>query len=379
MPTGSKVEVRPGVWRLRVVRGYKPNGAPIQINRTVTGTSKDAGKALAKLVSQIDDGTVATSGAMTFEAYLVERYLPHIESRLGVETYRNHHSRIHKRIIPTLGRKRLDRLTAMDLDAAYGDWLSEGLQASTVHAHHLVISAALNQAVKWDLISRAVTKQATPPRAFRRQATLPTIEQIKHMIDLAVETDPVLSVAIMLAALTGARRGELLALRWSDIDRSAMTVTIGRSVKRGASGQRVVGETKTHTVRKLAIDELTLAVFDTHRKYREGLTDDALAGMPDDGYIITWDDPTGGMPANPDVLSNRFARLAEAGGCPEVRFHDLRHALATTLLAEGYDLAIVAGRLGHSSPVVTLRVYAHALAARDRQAAGVMGALLSST
>lgn len=153
-----------------------------------------------------------------------------------------------------------------------------------------------------------------------------------------------------------------------------MTVTISKAVKRDHEGARIVGPTKTHKSRLLSIDDVTLEVLDIARARREKWTTDGHVSWDEDSYVISWK-PSEATPANPEVLTSRFARLTTKTGCPRVRFHDLRHVLATTLLSQGYDLAVVAGRLGHSSPVVTMRVYAHALASRDRQASGVMSAL----
>ena len=367
-----------GVWRLRVVTGYRPTGQPIQASRTFRGTKRQAESALAKFVAETEQGNAARSGPLTFGSFLTDRYLPHVKANLGPETYRNHLSKASKRLIPDLGRVRMDKLTAAHLDAAYIKWRQDGLKASTVKAHHLVVSSALSQAVKWQLLPRSVAPLATLPRAEPRQHTTPTIDQIRRLVAASAQRDPVLSVAIMIAALTGARRGELLGLRWSDVDRDGMTLAIGRAVKRSLGGDHLVGPTKTHTTRRLSIDEATLAVLDAHRAQCEEWAATGRVNLLGDSYMVTWD-PSGQTPGSPDVLTGKFARLAASAGFPDVRFHDLRHAVATSLLAGGFDPAVVAGRLGHSSPLVTMRVYAHALESRDRQAAGVMGSLLAST
>ena len=151
-----------------------------------------------------------------------------------------------------------------------------------------------------------------------------------------------------------------------------------RRTKRAQGGEKLIGPTKTHATRRLSIDDVTLAVIDEHRARAVEWAAAAELEIVDDGFVLTWD-PSGATPANPDVVTTKFARLTEKAGCPEVRFRDLRHAVATTLLAEGTDVATVATRLGHASPVTTMRVYAHVLEVHDRKAAGVMGALLTST
>jgi integrase len=242
----------------------------------------------------------------------------------------------------------------------------------------MIISSALTQAYKWGMVPRSVAPLASLTATEQREPTLPTLEQIAELVELTRESDPVLSAAIMLAALTGCRRGELCGLMWGDVDRDRMVLNIRRAAKRAQGGQKLMGPTKTHAVRRLSIDEVTLAVLDEHRVRARGWAKAAGEEMDQNGFVLTWD-PTSATPANPDVVTTKFARLTEKAGCHSVRLHDLRHAVATTLLANGTDVATVATRLGHASPVTTMRVYAHVLEAHDRKAAALMGSLLVST
>ncbi len=367
-----------GVWRLRVVTRYTLDGKPVQRSKTVKGTRRQAQTELARFVAEAEADTVAASGGITFGRYLTEQYLPQVKDNLSPETYRNHSSRVNLRIIPELGHVQLAKLTALHLDQAYRRWQQDGLAASTVRAHHLLVSSALTQAYKWGLIQRSVAPLATLPTVEQRDPTLPTLDQIALLVRLTKHSDPAMSAAIMLAALTGCRRGELCGLRWGDVDRARMLLNVRRAAKRAQGGEKIIGPTKTHATRRLSIDDVTLAVIDEHRARAAEWAEAAGVEADDDGFVLTWD-PSGAAPANPDVITTKFARLTKKAGCPEVRFHDLRHVVATTLLAEGTDVATVAMRLGHASPVTTMRVYAHVLEAYDRKAAGVMGALLAST
>jgi integrase len=253
--------------------------------------------------------------------------------------------------------------------------MMEGLAPSTIKSYHGVLSSALGQAVKWGLVNRSVAPLATLPTVEARGMTIPDVETVRVLVTTAEENDPVLGTAIMLAALTGCRRGELLGLRWSDVDREQMVLHVQRSIKREEFGRVLrAGPTKTHQARKIALDSVTLAVIDTHRMRAEGWAEDAGVSLGRDGYMLT-EDASGGNPMAPDTLTHRFSRLAVRAGAGPLRFHDLRHSVATTLLSAGYDLAVVAGRLGHRDATITLRVYAHALQQRDRQAANALGAL----
>ena len=114
----------------------------------------------------------------------------------------------------------------------------------------MVISSALTQALKWGMVPRSVAPLATLPSVELREPTLPSLEQIAALVRLAKENDPVLSAAVMLAALTGCRRGELCGLRWSDIDRERMVLHVRRAAKRADGGENLIGPTKTHATRR---------------------------------------------------------------------------------------------------------------------------------
>ncbi len=368
-------ETSPGVWRLRVVAGYRPDGQPRQASRTVRGTRRTAQSALAKFVTDAEGGEAPLVGSMTVAAFL-DRWMDHVRAHRQPDTTRNYALRC-KRFTSELGTVRLDKLKSHHLDEAYRRWLQEGLSPATIKSYHGVLSSALGQAVKWGLVSRSVAPLATLPTVERRHMTVPDVETVRLLINTAEAGDPVLSAAIMLAAVTGGRRGELLGLRWSDVKRDQMVLEVQRSIKREEYGRVLrAGPTKTHQNRRIALDPVTLAVIDIHRQRAEAWAAEAGVAVEADGYILT-EDPTGRTPMAPDTLTHRFSRLVTRAGLAPLRFHDLRHSVATTLLDAGYSLAVVAARLGHRDPTITLRVYAHALEQRDRQAAITLGSLLA--
>jgi integrase len=372
---GTIEERGPGAWRLRVVVGYRRDGQPRQASRTVHGTRRNAQSELAKFLAEAEKDEAPLVGNMSVGAYL-DHWMEHVRAHRQPDTTRNYALRC-KRFKQEFGSVRLDKLKSHHLDAAYRRWLLEGLSPATINSYHGVLSSALGQAVKWGLISRSVAPLATLPTVARRRMTVPDVETVRLLVTKAEDSDPVLSAAIMLAALTGCRRGELLGLRWSDVERDQMVLQVQRSIKREEFGRVLrAGPTKTHQERKVALDPVMLAVIDTHRHRAEGWAADAGVTIAADGYMLT-EDPTGETPMAPDTLTHRFSRLAARTGVGSIRFHDIRHSVATTLLGAGYDLAVVAGRLGHRDPTVTLRVYAHALQQRDRQAAITLGALLA--
>jgi len=385
-PTGS------GHWQLRVFAGTDAlTGKPRQVARTFNGTERAAAKALAQFVAEVGEGrfkkTTATVGQ------LLDRWLEHIEPRQRPRTVYENRAKIEKRIRPLLGHVRLDRLGADTLDGAYSRWLAEGLSPSTVHKYHSILSAALSTAVKWGWIDRSPAARATAPSPARREMSVPTPERLSMLIAAAETDDPVVATAIALAALTGARRGELVGLRWSDVDLEAGRVRIARSLVL-AGGALHEGPTKTHQIRFVALDEIGVEVLRRHREYMEGVALWAQTRIAPDPYVLSYS-ADGSTPAGPDTFTHRFGALcrqmetaaAKRAGVEvkelasaerwRYRFHDLRHFSATTLVAAGVDVRTVASRLGHAQPTLTLNLYAHALPERDRYAATVLGGTLT--
>jgi integrase len=168
-----------------------------------------------------------------------------------------------KRITAKLGHVRLEKLTSQHLDRTYREWLDEGLDGSTVHHLHRVLSAALRQAVKWGLLSTAVTGRASPPHWRDQPKQIPAPEVVQRLITAAEDRgQTIFAAAIAIAATTGLRRGELAGLRWSDIDLEACRLHVRRSIKNDLDGPWIAGPPKTHQARRVALDTFTLAVLD---------------------------------------------------------------------------------------------------------------------
>ena len=382
-----------GSWRLRVLAGYDAvSGNPRQVSKTVRGTKKEAESALRHFVSEVEYGTAPLDGSTSLDAFL-ERWLAHLAPNREPSTIRGYQSKVHK-ISAKLGRTRVDRLTPQMLDRAYREWQDEGLSSSSVHHLHRVLAAAMHQAVKWGIISRAPTDNATPPSSRTKVREAPTPDVIRRLVAAADKGQPVLSAAIAIAATTGLRRGELCGLRWSDVD--GETLHVRRSIKHALDGTWVVGEPKTHRRRRMALDPFTLAVVAQHRHRAEGWASDAGVKLSPDGYLLTID-PTGVEPWKPDSLGQQFHRLCNSLPCEAcardgsacevcagtgkvsvpVHLHGLRHFAATMLIAGGVDVRTVAGRLGHADATTTLRVYSHLIESRDQHAARLLGNLMS--
>lgn len=387
-PVGS------GIWRLRVYAGRDPaTGNPIQEHRTFKGTKTAAQKALAKLLTEVEAQTFDRNRATVGE--LLDKWLEHIEAvgKARPKTLYEYKRKIEFRIRPALGDTRLAKLEADTLDAWYQRWLAEGLSPSTVRVYHSILNAACRQAVKWGWLDRAPTERASAPTPRPPTMKVPTPDQLSALIQTAEPEDPILTAAIALAALTGARRGELVALRWSHVDLELGQVRIGRAIT-VVNGEAIEGPTKTHQVRRVALDEVGVELLRRQWTFVTNRSQLAESPLVQDPYVLSYQAHSG-TPVNGDTLTHRFGSLCrklerrareaakEAGIDPKTaerfpfHFHELRHFSVTTLLAAGVDVRTVAERHGHAHATMTLNRYAHALPERDRAAASILGRALS--
>ena len=372
---GTKRERRKGVWEVRAYLGRDPfTGKPRQISKTVHGGAKVADQALRDLLDKQppsrNDGVGITFGQ------LLNRWLEECERLdLSPTTLNTYRAQIEGTIRPVLGKVPLNRLTAKHLDDLYGAVKARGRSAKTIRNYHGIISAALHQAVRWGWVRENVAEFAKPPRVSQRRVKAPSVDVVRAIIASAEDRDPRLAPLLMLGALTGMRRGELCALRWSDVhlDRGELDVSRSVVIVKGGLSEKT---TKTDRFRSIALDDVGAALLVQHRARVDEWARLADTTVDDDAFIFS---PLvdGSKPFRPDNVTGFFVRVRDSLGYKDVRLHDLRHFTATQLIGAGVDVRTVAGRLGHSDPSLTLRVYSHAIEERDRAAAAIIGRVLS--
>ena len=269
---GTKTQLTAGVWRLRVYAGRRlDTGSPIQVSRTFRGGSRDADSALAALVTEVTEGRRAANGPVQPErtvGQLLDAWLSHIEQDRSPTTMREYRRLTERVVRPEFGDIELRALSPYDLDVFYARLRRRArpLSPASVHRVHALLAAAMHQAEKWGWVERSATRQASPPRDRTQEPHTPLADEVQKIIDEADKTDPVLAALLATGALTGARRGELCALRWSDFDEKAAVLTIARSVfdKPGRGwGEK---DTKSHQARRVALDDVAVCVLVRHRE-----------------------------------------------------------------------------------------------------------------
>ncbi|MGH9107755.1 MAG: tyrosine-type recombinase/integrase [Acidimicrobiales bacterium] len=366
----GEIELRgDDVWRIRVLTGSGA-GSRRYVSRTVHGGKRAAQRELTKLVVELDQGQL-TAGHPGSVSELLDRWLADIAPLRSGYTMKEHRRSIDHDIRPAIGALRVDKLTARHLDHLYADLLARGLSPASVRRRHAVVHATLDRAVKWGVVAANAADRATPPGPIPTVVSAPAVDVVEQLISTAESGgNTVLATAVALAAVTGARRGELCALRWSDVDWSKRVLHIRHSLtvlRRVAT----VGPTKTHQRRVVSLDEALGALLAKRRADQEAFAAQVGIPMVADAYVLSRS-ADGSQPCLPDGLSLAYSRLVKSLGI-RGHFHELRHFSATELIGKGVDVRTVAGRLGHADPSVTLRVYSHALEQRDRQAAELLG------
>ncbi|HKE98351.1 MAG TPA: site-specific integrase [Actinomycetes bacterium] len=236
---------------------------------------------------------------------------------------------------------------------------------------HAVLHRALRDAVRWGYVVRSVADAVEPPKASSPEMKVWTPEQLRAFL-AEVRSDR-LFAGWMLLATTGLRRGELLGLRWADVDLEVGTASPRRP--RVFAGTEVhVSEPKTTKGRRLiALDPATVAALRAHkaRQAEERLL--VGPGYINSGLVLTMPD---GAPVNPRTFSDRFKMHSRRAGLPPIRLHDVRHSYASAALAAGVPAKVISERLGHATIGITLDTYSHVLPGLDERAASIVADLI---
>ena len=203
----------------------------------------------------------------------------------------------------------------------------------------------------------------------------PSGPDLVRVLQRASATAPELACFLVVAAATGARRSELVALRWIDVDVANRVLTIERGIVLGPDGL-VEKDTKTHGARRVTLDQQTADLLAEHRERVRERAVLCRVAIADSSFVFS-DAVDASVPWYPDSVSRSFRRLCAAEGLAGVRLHDLRHFVATQLLGAGVDIRTVAGRLGHRNAATTLNVYAHFLEQQDVAAADIIGSMIA--
>lgn len=344
---------------------------------TVNGTKKDAEKFLTEKLRELDTGILIDTKKMKFGDYL-DYWKEKTFNNLEITTQEGYVQKIDKHIKPFLGNVYLEDLKPLHLQNFYEEKLKNGklnssgsLSARTVLAIHRIIHSALEQAVKWQLVIRNVADAVEPPKAKKYDAKYLTDKQTEELIKIAKQSD--IYIPIMIAIYTGARRGEILGLSWSNVNLEKGYIKIIDNLCATKNGL-IIKKPKTKSgIRTIAISKELIKVLKQHRirqmenKLRIGelYKDNNMVCCYEDGHLY-----------NPKRFSAKFHELLEKNNLPIIRLHDLRHSHASLLVKMGVQPKEISHRLGHSNIGITMDLYSHLYEETDQEVANMFDKLI---
>jgi len=339
-------------WTFTIFVGKGADGKPRQLTRTVRGTKRDAQRELTRVIAERDRGIDINPERLTVNE-LVQRWLAS-RSGLADSTAVSYAGLLRLHVQPAIGTAKLSSLKPLHIEAVKAGVIKAGGSTKLGLNVFRVLNAMLAQAVRWQLLSINPCTAVDAPRPRRFVPHTPSPDELGRLFTVADKTQ--YGALVRLAALTGARQGELLRLRWRDID------WIERRL--------AVDGTKTAaSVRAIDLGPEAMALLSRHRnaerEKRLRLGPGTTCGA-DDAPIFT---SAIGGPIDASGLKRTWRRIVRDAGVGHVRFHDLRHASATYLLGAGVPVTVVAQRLGHSRTSTTTDVYGHVLPGMGREAA----------
>ncbi len=242
---------------------------------------------------------------------------------------------------------------------------SRGLSGSTVNQAHRILHKALKDAVKWGVALRNVTETVTPPRKSTREMQVLPPADLKTLLYAAEEAG--MGSLLLLAAHTGLRRGELLGLKWQDVELSQGMLSVQRALRVVSGKGYIVAEPKSSADRRrISLGPVAVTALRQHGATQAELRLGLGPLWRDEDWVFTRSD---GRHLDPDVVTHRFRKLVQGLDIPRIRLHDLRHTHATLLLLAGVHPKVVQERLGHSSIAITLDTYSHVLPGLQEKAA----------
>ena len=361
------------------------------------GNEANARRKLREVLSTVDKGIHVDTARTSLGEWITTWLADVAAARVGAKTHERYAQLLELHVKPRLGSTLIQKLQPAAIQALYTELLKSGrrpsrakvqpedretgLSTSTVLAVHRALSMCLRSAVRLRVIPRNPCSDVDPPKKARGASESASVKALdQDQLDAllkALESDELFLLAVALAA-TGLRRGEAFGLRWSDLDFEQKTLRVYRKVEETKKhGVRVLDRPKTSSSRRtIGIDDGLIAMLRKEWKEQAEIQLKLGRRIERDALIFHPDPTEPTLPWSPDWMSRKFAKHAAARGFDGVGLHDLRHTHATLLLLNGAPLHMVAARLGHSSPTITLTTYAHVLKRGEDQVTALAGALL---
>ncbi len=373
-------------WEIKFDLGTDPATGKRQTRyRSFKGTKREAEAELVKLKAGANRGEYIESQKLNVEEFLERWKNEWARSNLSAKTFESYSQLLTRHVAPRIGHRQIQKLNAADVMGLYSKLAVEGRAQRSEHSKpsglsprsisliHRILHRAFGHAQRWGIIATNPVALAEPPRAEEKEIEILTEDQV-WLVLKALKGKPIYSLAVMGLG-TGMRRGEMLALRWSDVDlgrNSGARVRVERSLEQTKAGLRFKSPKTRHGRRQIA---LPLSIVEELRTLRTEQAKLRLSlGLGKAGADALVFQKLEGLPLNPNSVSTEWRRMVKTLKLPKVSLHAWRHTHVSQLIASGMDVLTISRRIGHASPAVTLNVYGHLFASTDDRAAAVFDA-----
>ena len=360
-----------GSWQITIYSGYV-SGQAVRHHETVKGTKTDAMRRMRELESGLDKGVPIPVGKLTVTEHLHNWLEGYARTTCSPRTVDGYQSIVENHLIPALGHIQLRQLQPQAIQVYYGKACEE-LSGRSVHHHHRILSQSLKYAVRQGILGRNPAELVTAPSSRKKVMRTLTPGEVEVLLENASNNQfyPVIYTAVS----TGLRQGELLGLRWRDLDLDLMSISVSQTLykRRGVCQFK---EPKTSgSSRRVAMTPKLALFLKGYRAERESLY--WQLGVPptlDDLVFANHD----GKPIDPSYLTHTFAKIVKQAGLGRVRFHDLRHTFASLALLRGAKPKVISEALGHASVAFTMDTYSHIISGMQEDMMALLDEVLPS-
>lgn len=320
------------------------------------------------------DGLYMNNSDISLKNYLLNVWLVAIQPDIRLKTYKFYKYNVEHAIIPVIGNIRLSKLKPLDVKRMINHYLKEGtVSHTTIRHYYRTLSVALNKAVQWEIINKNPCKRIKPPAVDTPEMKILTARQVNTLLEYTIHSKfKVMYIPILLAAGCGLRRGEILGLKWENIDFQDHIMHVRHNLQY-IDREFILADPKTKkSKRDIPLPDPIVSILQEHKSGQEAIK--ARLGIKGfdkkNAFVCSWKD---GANIIPDYLDKTLNKILKQCKLPHVRFHDLRHTYAALMLGSGVRIKELSDLLGHSKTSVTMDIYAHSMPSSKKEAVEKMG------
>ncbi|MHA7963719.1 site-specific integrase [Paenibacillus sp. CAU 1782] len=367
---GRTVKKEGSSWYYVLTHGKNTNGRPVQYKKRGFKTKRDALNALSELEHKLLQGTFVKPNKIIYQEYMIEQWLEDKQTRVKKQTVETYRWLVEQHILPSLGQFQISELTPIIIQSLYNRLTKEkALSDENIQKIHTLINDSLKKAERWGLISKNPAALVDRPKAIKKEVKVWNIEQVRIFLKDA-DVKARYYIAPFLGLMTGARIGEILGLRWKDVDLEKGCIRITQILS--SDGKELMPHAKTSSgMRTIDLSPEAISYLKIHKKRFEEDKKHSLYQNLDLVVCTVF-----GTPTNKSNIRRYFNSEIKRLNLPRIRFHDTRHTHATLLLLQGVNPKIVSERLGHADVRISLDTYSHLLPSMQKETAKKFGEML---